>query len=582
MAFEGERLARRFGVPVDDCNLLLEGIMYQMLERGETANDFEACVEQLIKENPLGCPHVFIQNIQNPAFAHLNGTFAVRGPCSPRVAGPDRYVVTAYDDQTALPVLKPTEMCLKLDNLRIAGREELERWVDEVLEDTSLCQHRRISRLQFVSKHACDWIDHVDIRRRLVRRVVDLARAEAEPDFDFAHSCAIEALFHFLKTPVGVLDGESFLRAGGLDAMVLFLNRLNTMWTPKSTVGLRCACQGCSKEQNVTGRYGVYDAVGLLFAGLMDALPDNSMEAAQGRRARGGKKKNDPFNSAVPFHITLTDEGGLVMTDSFHTFVVGLDGHKSLAAPETQAAMREIINSKDDTTSLIWKVEKFDMGASGESAVRKYQNSKAGKADKKARNKVAKAAATKKVKLDEMMAKFKAVVNNPARNNQADRLGMMKKAMEENPDLQATFDALCRDTFDPAILTGSDADNAAKLQDHYQTLHADAEGVKPARNVGQKMMGVTCLALSLKMTLERIQCFCDDPVNDRMGYYALGNTKKPTKFVAQEGAGEKRDDLAEFIRQMTPGALAEIERNADGFGTNLLNVTLNERGKKKV
>jgi hypothetical protein len=244
--------------------------------------------------------------------------------------------------------------------------------------------------------------------------------------------------------------------------------------------------------------------------------------------------------------------------------------------------MREIINSKDDTTSLIWKVEKFDMGASGESAVRKYENSKAGKADKKARNKVAKAAATKKVKLDEMMAKFKAVVNNPARNNQADRLGMMKKAMEENPDLQATFDALCRDTFDPAILTGSDADNAAKLQDHYQTLHADAEGVKPARNVGQKMMGVTCLALSLKMTLERIQCFCDDPVNDRMGYYALGNTKKPTKFVAQEGAGEKRDDLAEFIRQMTPGALAEIERNADGFGTNLLNVTLNERGKKKV
>jgi hypothetical protein len=159
---------------------------------------------------------------------------------------------------------------------------------------------------------------------------------------------------------------------------------------------------------------------------------------------------------------------------------------------------------------------------------------------------------------------------------------MMKKVMEENPDLQATFDALCRDTFDPAILTGSDADNAAKLQDHYQTLHADAEGVKPARNVGQKMMGVTCLALSLKMTLERIQCFCDDPVNDRMGYYALGNTKKPTKVVAQEGAGEKRDDLAEFIRQMTPGALAEIERNADGFGTNLLNVTLNERGKKKV
>ena len=69
---------------MDDCNLLLEGIMYQMLERGETANDFEACVEQLIKENPLGCPHVFIQNIQNPAFAHLNGTFAVRGPCSPR------------------------------------------------------------------------------------------------------------------------------------------------------------------------------------------------------------------------------------------------------------------------------------------------------------------------------------------------------------------------------------------------------------------------------------------------------------------------------------------------------------------
>ena len=50
MAFEGERLARRFGVPVDDCNLLLEGIMFQMLERGETANDFEACVEQLIKE----------------------------------------------------------------------------------------------------------------------------------------------------------------------------------------------------------------------------------------------------------------------------------------------------------------------------------------------------------------------------------------------------------------------------------------------------------------------------------------------------------------------------------------------------
>ena len=144
MAFEGERLARRFGVPVDDCNLLLEGIMFQMLERGETANDFEACVEQLIKENPLGCPHVFIQNIQNPAFAHMNGTFAVRGPCSPRVAGPDRYVVTAYDDQTALPVLKPTEMCLKLDNLRPAGREELERWVDEVLEDTSLCQHRRI------------------------------------------------------------------------------------------------------------------------------------------------------------------------------------------------------------------------------------------------------------------------------------------------------------------------------------------------------------------------------------------------------------------------------------------------------
>jgi hypothetical protein len=33
---------------------------------------------------------------------------------------------------------------------------------------------------------------------------------------------------------------------------------------------------------------------------------------------------------------------------------------------------------------------------------------------------------------------------------------------------------------------------------------------------------------------------------------------------------------------MTPGALADIERNADGFGTNLLNVTLNERGKKKV
>ena len=68
------------------------------------------------------------------------------------------------------------------------------------------------------------------------------------------------------------------------------------------------------------------------------------------------------------------------------------------------------------------------------------------------------------------------------------------------------------------------------------------------------------------MALERIQCFCDDPVNDRMGYYALGNTKKPRKVVAQEGAGEKRDALAEFIRQMTPGALAEIERNST-FGS---------------
>jgi hypothetical protein len=203
------------------------------------------------------------------------------------------------------------------------GEKEVGNWVAASFNDTALCTHRRVARLQFSLEFCMHDGAKSDNCRELAQHIVRLLRTEAAPETDLATSCAAHALllsFHGSVlsddfSPTGNrLMIEKVLGAGGLDATVLFARELDKRASVSGAFVFptRCAGANCRHGPAMQGLEQI-DAFTLV-RGFLNGF-------AKGLRRR-------------------SESAGL------NTICRGRDIQNTLAGPDVKAALRNILTNK--------------------------------------------------------------------------------------------------------------------------------------------------------------------------------------------------------------------------------------------
>ena len=343
----------------------------------------DMCVHHTGREDPIPfskCSVVFVQGLQNPAFAHLNGALCLQHELSPRDNGPDRVEVLVFNSEDATAYSK---VCLKPENLRLVHPEEpripgertmksITAWVAEALNDVSLCQHRRIARLRFVIISGIVDFLGFELGKLIARTVVDLIRTETAPDFDLSKSCTLEALgamrgensVQYFHNPLAVDDPDHpesipdlmhmLLGVGVIDAYILFVHKVSkhmALYAAEDAtydtfisrlrlfcwervegtgelvdnpvqLGTRCDAEECGETLRRFG--GLKMTIWQFFSCFLEALPQET---------------------PVHFHHIDGKEFGVnEFSRDFHTFCTGFDGHKVLRSPGVSSALHQIFH----------------------------------------------------------------------------------------------------------------------------------------------------------------------------------------------------------------------------------------------
>ena len=290
----------------------------------------------------------FVQNLVGP-FARFNGVLAVANPpkATQNPSDGSTRLVHVFDELNFLDI--PACLGLRSENLRFtstesgkaAEKEEVGAWVAATLNDTALCQHQRTTRLQFMIAFGMSNLQLPEHGRQLSHHIVSLLRTEAAPDADLSTSCAMLVLLHLFKGGGNPLMSWRLLGCGGLDAAILLMHKLDMQDSLSAAIfAKRCDEVKCTPEyMNITvDRLDLETTVSCTLTGFLNELV---------------------YTKTPPHTLRVnSDEGGFVifLSTDFNTFCTGIDGHKTLASPAVNAALRDILTSRRD---LFWEVQEY-------------------------------------------------------------------------------------------------------------------------------------------------------------------------------------------------------------------------------
>ena len=329
----------------------------------------------------------FLQNLVGP-FARFNGALAVVNPkayetvlssanaggsYAARAATADLcmaskfnqslsdkddspWKVEVFDERNAAD----TQACLALsrEHFRLMLNEEevpdFTAWVAATLNDTALCHHQRTARLRFTLNFGVFSQSAPELVRQLAQLVVSLVQTETAPETDLSTSCAMHALLTSLSANDFNHKNQHFMQrllgCGGLDSTILFMHKLDTQTGLSAAVfSKRCAEMKCGVPGSKVDSFDVSTLVGSCLARLNKGGLDYETTPPHISRTWNDARVSVPLASLLGIVGTMT----LRTSTDFNTFCTGIDGHKALASPGVNAALRDILTSR---RPLFWEL----------------------------------------------------------------------------------------------------------------------------------------------------------------------------------------------------------------------------------